>query len=112
MNDKANRAKQFLPFASLRGYYDEILKRQRILEPKRELTEADQERLSNLISQLKKGTLIKVRHYVRDAYDDTEGMLTQIDMVNRTLTIVKNKIAFDDLSDISAEGLHEPIDLD
>ena len=35
----ADRARQFMPFASLRGYYDYIREQERVREPRRELSE-------------------------------------------------------------------------
>ena len=36
---RADRAQQFMPFAALKGYYDLIRERERVAEPKRELTD-------------------------------------------------------------------------
>ena len=43
---KEERARQFLPFNALTGYYQMILKRQRVTEPKKELSEDETEALS------------------------------------------------------------------
>lgn len=107
MNEKANRAKQFLPFASLRGYYDQIRERQRIIEPRRERTEEDNERLSKQINQIRKGMMIKVTHYDKDAYVTTEGLVTGIDLIFRSLTLVKTKIDLDEVYAIQGEELLE-----
>ena len=42
----ADRARQFMPFASLRGYYDFIREQERVKEPRRELSEDDAQELS------------------------------------------------------------------
>ena len=54
MVNRQDRARQFMPFAALRGYYDKIREQQRIKEPKRELSETEAERLSYKLNQLKK----------------------------------------------------------
>ena len=41
----ADRARQFMPFASLRGYYDFIREQERVKEPRRELSEDDAQEL-------------------------------------------------------------------
>lgn len=107
MNEKASRAKQFLPFASLRGYYDQIKERQRIIEPRKERTDEDNDRLSKQINQIKKGMMIKVTHYDKDAYVTTEGLVTGIDLTFRTLTLVKTKIDLDEVFAIQSEELSE-----
>jgi hypothetical protein len=105
VNEKASRAKQFLPFASLKGYYDEIRERQRVIEPKRERSEEENILLSHQMNQLKKGMMIKVKHYVKDAYEITEGLVTQVDPVFHSLTIVKNKISLEDIIMIQGDDL-------
>ena len=42
----ADRAKQFMPFASLKGYYEMTRKREHIREPRRELSEDSAEELN------------------------------------------------------------------
>ena len=36
--NRQDRARQFMPFASLKGYFDKIREQQRIKEPKKELS--------------------------------------------------------------------------
>ena len=38
---RANRASQFMPFASLRGYYDQVRKQERVVEPRRDFIETN-----------------------------------------------------------------------
>ena len=42
---RADRAQQFMPFAALKGYYDLIRERERVVEPKRELTDEQKEKV-------------------------------------------------------------------
>ena len=43
---RANRAAQFMPFAALRGYYDLLRTKERVPEPRHELTEEEARELS------------------------------------------------------------------
>lgn len=104
----SDRARQFLPFAALRGYYDLIAERERVTEPKRELSEEDAAQLSAKLLQVRKGMMVKVMYYSVDAYVTLEGMVAAMDPVFRTLTIVKTKIVFDDLLDIFGEDIVDP----
>ena len=54
---RADRAQQFMPFAALKGYYDLIRERERVAEPKRELTDEQALELSRKLSQLKRREL-------------------------------------------------------
>lgn len=105
MSDKASRAKQFLPFAALKGYYEEIRERSRVIEPRRERTDDENNHLSEISSQLKKGMMVKVKYYHVDAYETLEGLITHIDLTFRTVTIVKTKLALDDIYEISSDEI-------
>ena len=96
-----DRAKQFMPFAALKGYYDLIHQQERIPEPKRELSEEECRVLDNCISRLAKGDMVRVRYYDRDAYVDKEGVVTQVDTILRDLWIIQQRIPFDDILSIS-----------
>jgi len=97
---KQDRAKQFLPFNSLRGYYDIIREKEKEVTPKRELSDYDLEKLSNKIKRLEKNMMIKITYYDTDSYKSIEGIVTKIDLDNKFLTIVKTKISFSDISNI------------
>ena len=99
------RAKQFMPFASLKGYFDLIREEQRIKEPKKNLSEEEATVLSYKLNQVKKGMVVKVRYYNIDAYETAEGIVSSFDDVYRTLTIVKRVISFNDILNISGEDV-------
>lgn len=92
-----DRARQFMPFAALKGYYDLVRERERVLESRRELSDEDAAHLSEQVTGLCKGDMVKVAYYDVDAYVTVEGVLTQVDEAYRTLTVVKTRIAFDDV---------------
>ena len=95
------RAKQFMPFSSLRGYGEFIKEKQRIKEERRELSESEGEVLSLKLAEIKRGQMIKVRYYNEDFYDDIEGIVAKVDFDFRNLTVVKTKIEFDDIVEIN-----------
>lgn len=102
MADNTARAKQFMPFAALRGYYAMVLAKNRVVEPRRELIGDAAERLSRKLALVKKGMMVTVRFYRTDAYDTITGMVTRIDPEYRYITIVKTKIPFDDITEVSS----------
>jgi len=97
---KQNRAKQFLPFNSLRGYYDLIKEKEKIVTPKRELSDYDIELLNNKIMSLEKNMMINVTYYDTDSYKTICGMLSKIDIEHKYLVIVKSRISFSDITNI------------
>lgn len=101
MMSRKERAKQFMPFASLKGY-DLILKEQELVaEKKREITEEQAIILSNALLSLKKGDVVRVLYYQQFGYIEKIGAVSEIDIVNRRIRVVKTYISFDDLWEIS-----------
>ena len=96
----SDRAKQFKPFAALKGFYDLIAEQERLPVPKTELTEDMLELLSRKMQQVETGMMIEVTHYSNGSYIKTRGLVSNIDAIYRTLTIVKTKILLDDILDI------------
>lgn len=94
---RMERAKQFAPFASLRGYGKIIRNTERVITPKRELTEEENDALNQVFPNIKKGDMIEITHYVSDGYEKTQGVITFIDKTMRRLTVVKTEIKFDDI---------------
>lgn len=103
---KADRARQFMPFAALTGYYEVIKQREKIIEPRKELSEDEAEILSDKLNKIQQGMLVTLIYYKEDCYETLTGLVSNIDPVYRTITIVKNKIAIDDVYDIRIESDH------
>ncbi len=101
---KADRARQFMPFAALTGYYEVIKQREKIIEPRKELSEDEAEILSNKLGNIHKGMLLTLTYYKEDCYETLTGLASNIDPIYRTITIVKTKIAIDDVCDIRIES--------
>lgn len=98
--DPADRARQFMPFAALRGYEECIKAKEYVPEPKKPLTEEDAIRLSERMDALRKGDVVKILHYEKGAYRTLVGAVSDIDEAHRVLRVVKRIIDFDDIADI------------
>ncbi len=96
----SDRAKQFMPFAALKGFYDLIRERERIVVPKHELTDDKAAELSEIIKSVEKGKMVKVIYYSDGEYVSAEGIVSRIDLELRKLTVVKTEIDLDDIWDI------------
>ena len=88
----ADRARQFMPFASLRGYYDFIREQERVKEPRRELSEDGAQELSDVLGKTARGVMLRVVFYDKDHYETAEGLVSEFDPVFRSLCIVRRKI--------------------
>ena len=101
---RADRAQQFMPFAALKGYYDLIRERERVAEPKRELTDEQALELSRKLSQLKRREMACIVHYDGEAYVTARGLVSDIDLAARTVTVVRTRIPLDDIADIRTDA--------
>ena len=95
-----NRARQFMPFASLRGYFALVHDRDRIAAPRRELQEEDLRALNEALNAVRKHMMVRVRYYDADAYRTMQGLVTRIEPIEQTITIVKTTIPFSDLESL------------
>lgn len=95
---RRDRAKQFLPFNSLRGYYDLIREKEKEVTPKRELSNDDLLELSNKLKEIKKNMMVKITYYDVDSYKTISGLVSKIDFTYKYIVIVKTKISFNDIS--------------
>lgn len=96
----SDRAGQFMPFAALKGFYDLIREKERVIVPKHEIAEDKAEELSDKMKLVERGMMVKVVYYSNGEYVSIEGIVTKIDLVFRKLTVVKTEIDLDDIWDI------------
>lgn len=89
-----DRARQFMPFAALRGYYDLVHEKEAAPEPRRPLTEEEARALDAFIAALKRGESVRCSFYRGGAYHVCEGVVSQVDVVCRDLWIVRTRIPF------------------
>ena len=94
---REDRAKQFMPFSALKGYSEALRKKERIIVPRRELSEEYGEELDRKLRQVQEGEMVSVVYYCRGEYVRLTGKVAKIDKEARMLRIVNEKIAFDDL---------------
>lgn len=96
-----DRAKQFMPFAALKGYPEALRRKEKIIVNKIDFSEEYKEELDRKLRQVKKNMIIAVVYYRNGEYLKMTGMVARIDETSRILRIVNTKINFDDLYDIS-----------
>ena len=95
-----NGAEQFSAFAALTGFDEIIKEHERITENRREMAEDAAAELSEKMSRVQKGSVIKLVFYGKDTYKTVEGTVDNIDFIYRFLKIGGKKIVFDDVADI------------
>ena len=97
----SDRARQFMPFSALKGFHKLILEKERVIVSKKELSEDETEEISRKLSRMEKGMMAEITYFCSGEYVKLEGVVTNVDFTFRNLTVVKTKIDFDNISEIS-----------
>lgn len=97
---REERAKQFMPFAALKGYPEALAKKEKIIVSKVEVSEEYAEELDRKLRQIKKNDMIEIIYFCNHEYLKKTGMVSRIDETARVLKVVNTKISFDDIYDI------------
>lgn len=97
------RAKQFMPFAALRGLPEALAVKEKVIVPKVELSEEMAVELDRKMHLLEKGKIATVVYFAKDEYLKKTGMVARIDETARVLQIVNVRISFDDILDVEVE---------
>ena len=98
-----NRAKQFVPFAAVKGYEEALRAKEKIVVEKIDLSEERKEELDFKLHQIHKNDIITVVYFYKDEYIKIEGMVSRLDIDARVLKVVNTKIPFDDIYDLYVE---------
>lgn len=101
--DRSNRAKQFMPFDALKGFREALQEKERILVPKRELSDEQREELDYKLRQIQKMDMVTVEYFQDGEYVQVTGIVTRIDETSRILKVINTKIDFEDISAIKLE---------
>ena len=99
-SSNVERARQFMPFAALRGFEELIQRESASPTPRRELSDYEAELLSKKMRRVEKGLLVRVTYYKTDSYVTLDGMVSEIDFTMRHFRVIKTVIPFDDVLDI------------
>lgn len=98
--DREKRAKQFIPFAALKGFEDALRLKEKIVVNKIELSEERKEELDNTLRSLVVGSIVTVIYYHDGEYLEKTGYLAKISPTANFLQIVNEKISFENILDI------------
>ena len=96
----SQRAKQFAPFAALKGFDEAIMDKEKIILPMPDLAEDMTEYLNRTMNQLESGKKIAVTFYSNGEYITRINSVSKVDFINRLLFLENELIFFDDIIDI------------
>ena len=97
---REDRAKQFMPFAALKGYPEALAKKEKIVVPKAEVSEEYAQMLDQKLRRVSRNDIITVVYFSDGEYLKKTGMVSRIDETARVLKVVNTKILFNDIYDI------------
>ena len=97
---REDRAKQFMPFAALKGFQEMLKEKERIVVPRMELSEEQKEELDRKLQMLKQNDIVTVVYFHDGEYVKVKGMVSRIDVSSRVVKIVNTKIRFEDIAEI------------
>lgn len=87
-----HHAKLFLPFDSLKGLMSLMEKQTEIVVEKKELMVDSLDELDYKFTMIKIGTMISVVYYKENRYLKKTGLVSKIDLIYKTITIVHEVI--------------------
>lgn len=99
--DRALRAKQFMPFAALKGYEAALRQKERVVHPPVQLGEDAQAELDRLLRQLRPGDRVEAVYYQAGDCLERTGLVSRIDADARLLWVAGTPIPFGDLGRLS-----------
>ena len=115
--DVGHRAKQFAPFAALRGFEESVRKKEILYEPRKELSEEKKQELGRKLQYLSTGMWIQATYFVesmefpgKGKHCTIEGTVEFFDLQIH-LRIGDTEIPISDITDLSGnvfEILEEP----
>lgn len=100
----ADRAKQFAPFAALKGYEEAIKAQERLYEPPMMLSESRKAEINRVLCQIQSGDKITVDYYHRGEYHTINDYVLKIDKNRRLLCFDGYQVGIDSIKGIYLEG--------
>ena len=99
----SERAKQFMPFAAVKGLEEALAAKEKKKVPKRELSEEMIQKLDETLQRVQIGSLITVVYYDNEEYLQLTGILARLDVYHGYLQVVTTKIRFEDVYELLIE---------
>ena len=94
---RIDRAKQFAPFAALKGQDESLQEYRELREPQIELAEDEAILINDILSNLKKGDSVMVTYYADGCYTILAGIIDKIYEYESAFQINNQRINFEDI---------------
>lgn len=100
MDNRGNRAKQFLPFDALKGFQEALREKEREFEEKRELSEESLKVLDEELNRIEIGSRVKIKYYKNRKYVNIDGIVTNVNTIKKKIKIDEENINLGDIIEI------------
>lgn len=98
--DKANRAKQFMPFDALTGLREALREKEKLREVRKELSEEQRMELDYRLQTVNILDEISITYYDNETYKNIIGKVEKIDFINKYLIVEEINIRFENIYDL------------
>ena len=86
------RAKQFMPFAALKGFEERLAAVAKYRERRKVLSDDQLQELDQQWLKLEEGNLVRIVYYYQDTHQSTEGIVQKIDEPRHVILVQNLKI--------------------
>ncbi len=93
----AHRAKQFMPFAAVKGLGAALAEKETAYAPRIKLAEDAEDDVNRMLSGLFPGSFAQISYYAFDECKTAEGEILYIDTIKRRLGINGENVNFSDI---------------
>lgn len=108
--EKAPRAQIFLPFDSLKGFRELLKEKERIVVPKKELSEDALALMDYTFSQVEVGKMVKIVYEDKEEHVLLEGLVSKIDKEYlKVIRIVDKTISLQQIVEIELVDNRLPV---
>lgn len=97
-----NRACQFMPFDSLKGFREALKEAETLTEDKKIISNELKESLDRELSNIRIGSKVLIKYYYEFEYIETIDVLKKIDKVYKRIILSNCIISIDDIISIKA----------
>lgn len=98
--DKANRAKQFMPFDALTGLREALREKEKLREVRKDLSEEQRMELDYRLQTVNILDEISITYYDNETYKNIIGKVEKIDFINKYLIVEEINIRFENIYDL------------
>ena len=100
------RAKQFAPFAAVRGLGEALRAKERLTEERADLATDREEEIDRLLHRLREGDVLRVRCFGGGRYREVVGALAHLDIERECLRLSDaTEICFRDIYELTVNGI-------